>query len=290
MKHILILFLFTITSCSIFKHNSQNLIGNRLPSLENSEEELIISDDGASSVGSSLPYSDNKSNNIQSEDRVSSTQVSSLPYSKNKNNTQRNIEEVDQKFTNREVLYNNIKDRSSTGLIAYSVPSEMSVGKEYIVKIRISKDNNRTVLIIGDRKIPISDDSSNVSIEEITISPIMSANLISQKGNFEITSLSTELQNIQDQGYTEWSWAITPLKGGNNNLKLNIKIRVKEDGENYYKDITIFERKIKVKSNITYNISETIYNNWQWLIVIIIIPLIKWLISFYRKKDDNKST
>ena len=181
-----------------------------------------------------------------------------------------------------------IKEIRPKGLIAYSVPNEMEVGSEYSVKVRITKQNDKTVLLIGDREIPISDDIQSVKIESITISPVMSASLLSQKGNFEITPLSTDIQNIDEIGYTEWSWAVTPLHGGENNLKLNVKIRIKEDGNDYYKDITVFERKIKVKSSIGSVIKDFIFKNWQWFMGVIFIPLFQWFWLLFKRKREEK--
>jgi hypothetical protein len=174
------------------------------------------------------------------------------------------------------------------GLIAYSVPTQMEVGQEYSVKVRISKQNNRTVLLVGDREIPISDNLDSVKVESITVSPIMSASLVSSKKDFEITPLSTDIQNIEENGYTEWEWNVSPLKGGENKLKLNVKIRIKEDGNDYYKDITVFERKIKVKSNIGSGIKDFIFNNWEWFMGVIFIPLFQWLWLLWKRKKEEK--
>ena len=174
------------------------------------------------------------------------------------------------------------------GLIAYSVPSEMQVGNDYLIKVRISKQNDRTVLLVGDREIPISDNLEDVKVESITVSPIMSASLLSSKRDFEITTLSTEIQNIDDEGYTEWSWSVIPLQGGENNLKLNVKIRIQEEGKDYYKDITVFERKIKVKSNLGSSIKDFVLNNWEWFMGAIFIPIFQWFWLLWKRKKEEK--
>jgi len=180
------------------------------------------------------------------------------------------------------------KEVRPRGLIAYSVPNEMQVGEDYLVKVRISKQNDKTVLLVGDREIPISDNLEEVRVESITVSPIMSASLLSSKRDFEITTLSTEIQNIDDEGYTEWGWSVIPLQGGENNLKLNVKIRIKEDGNDYYKDITVFERKIKVKSNLGSSIKDFVFNNWEWFMGAIFIPLFQWLWLLWKRKKEEK--
>ena len=180
------------------------------------------------------------------------------------------------------------KEVRPRGLIAYSVPTEMEGGDDYLVKVRISKKDDRTVLLVGDREIPISDNLEDVRVESITVSPIMSASLLSSKRDFEITSLSTEIQNIDDEGYTEWSWSVIPLQGGENNLKLNVKIRIQEEGKDYYKDITVFERKIKVKSNLGSSIKDFIFKNWEWFMGVIFIPLFQWFWLLWKRRKEKK--
>ena len=200
---------------------------------------------------------------------------------KNKKIEKKSVEE-------EKVITKTKKEVRPKGLIAYSVPNEMQVGEEYLVKVRISKQNDKTVLLVGDREIPISDNLNSVKVESITVSPIMSASLLSSKKDFEITTLSTDIQNIDDEGYTEWAWSVSPLQGGENNLKLNVKIRIKEDGNDYYKDITVFERKIKVKSNIGSSIKDFIFNNWEWFMGVIFIPLFQWFWLLWKRKKEKK--
>jgi hypothetical protein len=177
------------------------------------------------------------------------------------------------------------------GLIARSVPDEMTVGKHYSVKIRISKDTTeKKTLIVGDTKIHIADTSiqSTVTIESIRVSSIMSASLTSKGDYFEITSKSTETQNIEQFGYTEWEWDVKPLKSGNNPLKLIVKVRiVSEDGEKSFKDIVVFEKDIATKANISYSIKILIAKYWQWSLSTLIIPFIVWLYNRKKKKKDE---
>lgn len=173
------------------------------------------------------------------------------------------------------------------GIIAYSVPNEMIVGKYYSVKLRISKDTDKSKLILGDREIPINDVSvsSKITIESIRVESVMSAQLISEEVSFKIEPKSTEFQNIEDNGYTEWQWRITPLKGGSNFLKLLVKVRVKNENEEFYKDIIVFDKNVDVKSNALFSFKTWLSNYWQWIISTIIIPFIVW---FYKKKSEEK--
>lgn len=187
-------------------------------------------------------------------------------------------------------LTNFVENNNETGIMAYSVPEEMKVGNTYNIKLRISKENNKVQLIKGDRNIPINDASVNslITIESVRVEPIMSAQLISEESKFEISSSSTEVQNIEQKGYTEWQWFIKPLKGGDNFLKLVVKVRVKEDNQEFYKDITVFDKKISVKSNVVFSIKGFINQYWQWIMTTIIIPFVIWF--YNRKKNEKKSS
>jgi hypothetical protein len=163
----------------------------------------------------------------------------------------------------------------------------MQVGKSYQVKLRISRDGNKVQLVNGDRNITIYDKTvkSKVVIESIRVESIMSAQLLSDSDKFQITPLSTELQNIEEKGYTEWDWSIKPLKGGQNFLKLVVKVRIKEDGQEFYKDITVFDKNIDVKSNPGFTISQFIQSYWQWIMTTIIIPLVIW---WWKNRKEKK--
>jgi hypothetical protein len=189
--------------------------------------------------------------------------------------------EVDDKTTLDDIT------NESVGIMAYSTPTQMTVGKSYTIKLRISKEKNKIQLVSGDRNIPINDITidSKVIIESIRVEPIMSANLISEEGKFTITPSSTETQNIEDKGYTEWAWRIVPLKGGQNFLKLVVKVRIINENGEFFKDITVFDKNIEVKSNVVFSVKTWISNYWQWLITTIIIPFLVW---FYKKKSEEK--
>jgi hypothetical protein len=190
-----------------------------------------------------------------------------------------------------EVVDNTTSDdikNESIGIMAYSVPDQMVVGKSYTIKLRISKEKNKIQLISGDRKITINDVNvdSKITIESIRVEPIMSASLLSDEGKFLINPVSTEIQNIEDKGYTEWQWRLTPLRGGDNFLKLIVKVRISNENGEFYKDITVFDKSIKVKSNVVFSIKTWISTYWQWLISTIFIPLIVW---FYKRNKKEKS-
>lgn len=297
MRYIFFLFLFILFSCKTTK----NLVVDNTIDIENKKLELIdFDEDGVPDKYDMCPDIKGTDKNGCPEAVLYSlltddTSKKELPKEEDAIikavTITKTTKEVKKKIEKKiEILIPQSKEEvRPKGLIAYSVPSEMQVGDDYLVKVRISKQNDRTVLLVGDREIPISDNLEEVKVESITVSPIMSASLLSSKRDFEITTLSTEIQNIDDEGYTEWSWSVIPLQGGENNLKLNVKIRIQEEGKDYYKDITVFERKIKVKSNLGSSIKDFVLNNWEWFMGAIFIPIFQWFwLLWKRKKEDKK--
>lgn len=178
--------------------------------------------------------------------------------------------------------------KDQIGLIAYSVPEEMQLGKDYGVKIRISKEDIKEELIKGSSGIAINDPNveSIITIENVRVSSVMSASLLASKDDYLIESLSTETQNLETLGYTEWAWNVKPVKGGNNVLKLIVKVRVEQGDEKFFKDIVVFEKNISIKTNLGYSIETFFAKYWQWFMTTFLIPLFLW---WYNRKKKKKN-
>jgi len=178
----------------------------------------------------------------------------------------------------------------SEGFIAYNIPERMRLGKEYRIRVRITKDTtdaSKIDLVIGDRGISINDTTikSIVSIETIRVEKTMSAVLIGS--DFRIESRSTDIQNIDDLGYTEWTWLVSPNKSGLGYLKLVVKVRVESESGVSQRDIVVFDKSIEVISNTKWSFKVWLKSYWQWLISTIIIPITIW---FYKKRKDKKNS
>jgi hypothetical protein len=276
MKYLIyVLSFFILSSCNINKKLVDNISIN--------EDSVIVVIDSCENIIDNPLVVDSikkdvileSSNNIKVDPKENHQIDNKLEIPKKKNN----VKIIDK-------VKNNV-EKIGEGIIAYSVPNEMIVGKYYSVKLRISKDSNKIKLILGDREIPINDVSvsSKITIESIRVESVMSAQLISEEVSFKIEPKSTEFQNIEDNGYTEWQWRITPLKGGSNFLKLLVKVRVKNENEEFYKDIIVFDKNVNVKSNALFSFKNWINTYWQWLLSTIIIPLIIWIYKKKKRED-----
>lgn len=181
-----------------------------------------------------------------------------------------------------------IVESSNLGLVAHSVPEKMQVGKTYTVRLRISKENNKIQLINGNG-VSIADANvdSRITIASIRVEPVMSAKLISDSSKMVIQSTSTLIQDIEEKGFTEWEWRLTPTKGGDIFLKIMVSVIVKSESGTITKDIPVYNEVLVVKSNYIFSIKLFIKEYWQWIMTTVIIPFIVW---FYNRKKKRKKS
>lgn len=182
------------------------------------------------------------------------------------------------------------KPDPAKGIMAYNIPDDMTVGRHYEIKVRITKDAaGKQQLVVGEEgDMPIASvgEKSTITIESIRVESVMSAELTSSDKAFEITTSSTKEQNIEQLGYTEWAWDIKPVKSGEHPIKLVIKVRIVNEQGGFYKDIVVFDRNIKAKANLSYSLSVWFGSYWQWLCTTFIIPIFLW----WRKRKKERDT
>lgn len=173
-----------------------------------------------------------------------------------------------------------IEKASDLGVIAYYVPDTMKVNVEYRATLRISKKCSQNI-IVG------FSDTSLVITKEIRVGDKMEVKLIetnSSVENFKITTLSSEVQNIEnDTTYTTWEWSIRPTKSGVHKLKMIVVIK----GDNFSKDIPVYENDIYIKSSPGFVIKTFLEKNWEWIMGTLVIPFIIFLWRSRKKKEEE---
>ena len=168
------------------------------------------------------------------------------------------------------------------GKIAYEIPDTMDMGKNYKATVIVTKAMNDSILFQNFNP-------RYYYREKIKVSSIVNVFLIDPtENNFNITSLSTAEQLVDDSTNTVWKWNITPKRSGNNELVLRVTAKVFDRlGENY-KDIKVFEKTIKVNAPILTRIKQFVSENWKWLSTVIVIPLILWVRrTLLKRKQKN---
>ena len=157
----------------------------------------------------------------------------------------------------------------SIGKILFNPRKEMKVGVKERVVVRLTQ--NLTEDLTKGLK-----GRGQPQIEEIKVGTFMMAKLTGD--NFYIKSLSTEEQVVGEEGFTEWSWHVTPLKSGIQELHLTVTVRVLIPGQDEQKiDWDVMDKRISVKVNPSYTIKRFIESYWQWIagtIITIVIAAI----------------
>ncbi|AFY36083.1 hypothetical protein [Calothrix sp. PCC 7507] len=138
------------------------------------------------------------------------------------------------------------------GQIAFTVPQEMQVEKDELVKARISDD------LQNDLKAGLS---GNPQTAPIKVSDFMEANLTGQ--NFTIKPITKENQVLLKGQVTEWRWSVTPTDQGEQTLSLIVSARIKIPNQTEESiQLEVLDRSIKVAVNPNYWFSQ----NWQWIV------------------------
>jgi hypothetical protein len=172
-------------------------------------------------------------------------------------------------------------DKLVTGKMAYSIPDEMKVEKQYKATLTVTE-------AISDSILFMNLDSTGYIKNEIKVSSKVSAYLIDPtKGkNFTITTYNSVEQFVGIKSNTTWTWNIIPVKKGNNELILRVTVKVLSDMGEVPKDVPVFEKSIKVKTDPAVVVKKFFIAYWQWTFGTILIPFVIWF--FKSKKDKRK--
>ena len=173
-------------------------------------------------------------------------------------------------------------EKLSSGRILFNPPEEMKVGIEERVVVRLTKDitENLTEGLEGP---------GTPQIEPIEVGTFMMVTLTGGD-SFDINALSSEEQVVKPVGFTEWSWDVTPLTSGRQELHLTVTVRILIPGQDEQKiDWLVMDKQISVEVNPPYTFKRFIECYWQWIVATIIsaiavIPIILKLGGRTRKK------
>jgi hypothetical protein len=169
------------------------------------------------------------------------------------------------------------KPKIDIGKIVYKTPDTMTVYKKSIIVVRISKDatSEEIEANLGSFKQSTLSVSSSMSVELVDVAP-------TDNPAFKIAKVNSDKQSI-DSSYTEWTFYVTPVKVGKNELNLVVSKFVGED-----KKQVVYERTIYIKSNPIAQVETFWWQNWQFFLTALIIPFIVFLWKrFVDKKKDS---
>lgn len=181
---------------------------------------------------------------------------------------------------NEEKILNNI----SKGSINYVVQDTMIVNKISEVNMTISQGVDKERIISEIKTF----NKLNLHTDSIRVSPVMRARLVDASGgiNFRVVSKTNEEQFLEEGDYTRWTWDVTPLIKGNNNLSIVVDIIF----NNKSKSIQVYDGVIYVYSDESFLIKmwNFIIEHWEFIISGLLVPtLLVILTEFKKKKKKN---
>lgn len=127
--------------------------------------------------------------------------------------------------------------KRKTGSVLYGIPSKMTLKKERKCLVRLAFDES---ILLED--IP---EGKDIHIKAIRrIDKRMEVEILdpSEKKVFSIRSVSTPVQRVEEDDYTEWIYFIKPLQEGIYELWLKVMVIILQEGEKIKKDIVLQEK------------------------------------------------
>ena len=132
---------------------------------------------------------------------------------------------------------------SAEGKILYDIPDAMIVNQ-----------SKKCIVRIGENEAIVRDDdsfSSGVQVENVKLSNKMQVELIdiSDPPKFRIKTFSAAKQFLEEGGYTEWIFTVTPLESGTFPIYLKVSIIKIINGEEVPREI-VFEKSINITAAV----------------------------------------
>ena len=163
------------------------------------------------------------------------------------------------------------------GEILFNPPEEMKVAVKELVEVRLTQNTTEEMTEelrkgLKGRGVP--------QIEKIEIGHFMKVCLTGD--NFDINPLSSEKQVLRPEGFTEWSWDVTPVKSGTQVLHLKVTVRLLISGQAEQEiDCDVMHKNIRVYVNPAYSIKSFIKSHWKWIVgtIITIVTTITAIIA-----------
>ncbi|PID46647.1 MAG: hypothetical protein CSB47_03140 [Proteobacteria bacterium] len=181
-----------------------------------------------------------------------------------------------------------LRSARQIGNILYNPPSEMTLNVTETVEVRIGQGAISEAGLIGH---------GDVEKESIPISQVMSVRLCcgdSSKGDpFDIHTASAEEQLVDgslvdDKQFTEWVFQVTPRKKGVQQLQLIVSAHYTFDNGKTISRDQVLNRQIQVRVDKAREAQNWLARYWQWLGLLLVIPLAAFIISRRGKNTPKR--
>lgn len=168
-----------------------------------------------------------------------------------------------------------LRSAKTIGNILYNPPTEMTLNVSERVEVRIGKEALPETGLIG---------TGEIIHNELPVSEYMTVRLCCGKPAedhpFDIVSLNAERQIIEDTGFTQWAFDVTPRKKGSQLLNLSVSAHYTyPNGDVRTKDSPIMTDNILVKVDTAQEAQTWLSQHWQWLSLLLLIPLLVFYVA-----------
>jgi hypothetical protein len=144
------------------------------------------------------------------------------------------------------------------GRLAFEPKKTMDQGREERVFVRLSREATSD-LSKGFREGP-------PLIKAIQVGSLMHALLDYSEEDFKVHRIGVETKVVASP-YTEWAWEVTPLRGGDKELRVLIYAElVLPNGKPEPYEAYAGEAEIHVHTRPSYVVERLLSENWQWLL------------------------
>jgi hypothetical protein len=141
------------------------------------------------------------------------------------------------------------------GGIAFIVPTDLKVGTESSVTVRISRNPSEDLL----EGVETPGES-----EAVTVASVMAVELIGG-GAFEIDPEGPQEQLVPPSGFSEWSWFVLPQESGDQTLRFIVSVVIQlPNGDEKARRI-VRNREIHVSVNPAYQVGQFLLTYWPVL-------------------------
>ncbi|MCF2946834.1 hypothetical protein L0668_01850 [Paraglaciecola aquimarina] len=131
--------------------------------------------------------------------------------------------------------------------------------------------------------------NENPLVKKITLSNRMKVELKAKDLHFKIETIEDPVQFVSGTNTTTWSWNMTPLKGGDEQVTALIYALLKVDGFETPRVLNKDTYDIKITEGLIARISNFLGNNWQWLCGAIIFPTVVYFGRKYLSLSKKES-
>ena len=123
---------------------------------------------------------------------------------------------------------------------------------------------------------------------QIQTGPQLEVTLVpARKSAFEVIALGPAVQAIHPTERTRWSWTVTPLEAGKQEVFLTFTALFQLKGARGKRTFKTFEHTITVEVTPWKRVKVFGKNNWQWLWTVLLVPIGGYVLRKVRRKSPT---